>query len=81
MESQKLTLFTSIGKIFPEGKSSIKRFLAHLEEISTKAENLASAGFCAEEIKNNIFSRESSMALLTGGHYSIQNLVDKLLSR
>jgi len=74
-------LFTSIGKIFPEGTSSIKRFLDHLERINTKAKTLAFAGLSAEEIRNNIFFRESSMAPLTGGHYSIQNLVDKLLSR
>jgi len=81
LESKELTLFTSIGKIFPEGTASIKRFLDHLEKISTKAKTLASAGLSAEEIRNNVFLRESSMAPLTGGHYSIQNLVDKLLSR
>jgi len=81
LENQELTLFTSIGKIFPEGKSSIKRFLDHLEEVNAAVANLVAKGLNAEEIKNSIFSRESSMAPLTGGHYSIQNLVDKLLIR
>ncbi len=81
LENQELILFTSIGKIFPEGKASINKFLNHLEEISAAVANLAAKGLNAEEIKISIFSRESGLAPLSGGHYSIQNLVDKLLTR
>ncbi len=79
LDSPELTLFTSIGKIFIDGKLSIKKFLSHLEEIRNKTVNLAAEGLSAEEIKNRIFARESSMAPLTEGHYSIQNLIDKLM--
>jgi glyoxylase-like metal-dependent hydrolase (beta-lactamase superfamily II) len=79
--TQELILFTAIGKIFPAGKASTKRYLEHLDSIRNEAFNLASKGLSAEEIKNNIFSRESIMDSLTGGHYSIQNLIDKILVR
>jgi len=80
LENRDLILFTSIGKIFPAGKSSIKMFLDHLEALRVKAKNLATEGLSAAEIKTAIFSRESAMAPLTGGHYSIQNLIDKILA-
>jgi len=80
LRNHELILFSSIGKVFAEGKSSIKKFLDHLEIISTKANNLASEGLSAEEITTQIFARESRMAFLTGGHYSIQNLIDQILA-
>jgi len=41
---------------------------------------LAGESLTAPEIRDCIFGRETQMAALTGGHFSILNLVEQLLS-
>ncbi len=79
LPGEKLVLFTSIGKIFPEGKASIRSFLNYMEGMRAEALKLASGDLDAVGVRDVIFGRESAMAGLTGGHYSILNLVQKLL--
>jgi glyoxylase-like metal-dependent hydrolase (beta-lactamase superfamily II) len=75
-----LTIFTSIGEVFTTGRSSILAFLDYIEEVRTKALQLSSEGHDAVSIRDTIFKRESIMAKLTEGHYSVLNLIRGLLT-
>ncbi len=80
LPAEELTLFTSLGRVFTEGKSSIRNFLAYLHGLREQVNRLAGESLTAPEIRDCIFGRETQMAALTGGHFSILNLVEQLLS-
>lgn len=80
LPAERLTLFTSIGRVFDDGKASISAFLDYMDNIRSETVRLAAAGHDAARIRESIFGRESGMSGLTGGHYSVINLVQKLLA-
>lgn len=77
---KKLVLLSSIGKIFEDGKIAISKFSGHLENIREKVAVFHPQRHSPEDIRNTIFGKESQLCDLTGGHYSILNLVNKLLA-
>jgi len=70
-----LTLFTALGDIVEDGSAALIRCADYLEEVARKARALNSQGLSVEEIRDKIFGRESALAGLTGGDFSIKNLV------
>ncbi len=74
-----LTLFTSVGKIIENGKESLKSCIHYLTELAQKAKKLESRGFTVQEIRDEIFGGESSLAQLTSGQFSSENLIRSLL--
>ncbi|MDW7740471.1 MAG: hypothetical protein SCJ97_10530 [Bacillota bacterium] len=59
-------LFTSIGRVIPEGRQSLKNFLDYLYATGEKARQLSVIdGMEVEEIVGQIFGGESNMAELT----------------
>jgi len=51
-----------------------------LEDIRIRALDLRLQGLSVEEIRDKIFGRESSLAGLTGGDFSIKNLITSCLN-
>ncbi|MFZ5596457.1 MAG: MBL fold metallo-hydrolase [Bacillota bacterium] len=75
-----MKLFTSIGRVVEDGRSALEQFISHIEEIKGKVDDLNGRGYPAPAIRDTIFGRESSLRDLTGGHYSIENLILSLLN-
>ncbi|MFY9399225.1 MAG: MBL fold metallo-hydrolase [Desulfomonilia bacterium] len=77
--SGKLMLFTSIGAVFEDGRKSIGTYLDYLDDLRKSVRELSERGLGPEEIRDRIFGRESQLARLTNGHYSILNLIANLV--
>ncbi len=75
----RLVLFTSMGKIIPGGREALEACAAYLEETGTRVRELSRAGRTIEEIREGLFAGGSSLAALTGGHFSTDNLIASLL--
>lgn len=74
-----LKLFTSIGRVVTDGQNALTEFVNYMESLLEKVAGLHSRGYTAPEIRDFLFGRESALRDLTGGHYSIENLVLSLL--
>ncbi|MFZ5643472.1 MAG: MBL fold metallo-hydrolase [Bacillota bacterium] len=74
-----MKIFTSIGRICTGGHKALESFVEYMEEIREKSLNLYGKGYSPAEIRDAVFGRESSLRDLTGGHYSIENLVRSLI--
>lgn len=77
--AERLVLFTSMGEIIPRGREALRSCIAYLEDLARNASELEQAGSSMQEIVVQLLGRESSLAELTGGHFSSQNLVRSLL--
>ncbi|HOO91578.1 MAG TPA: MBL fold metallo-hydrolase [Syntrophales bacterium] len=77
--TERLVLFTSVGKIIEDGRGALERCIAYLENLSMKAKNLQDKGYAIGEIVRDIFGGEHSFAQLTNGQYTTENLVRSVL--
>ncbi|MDD5448713.1 MAG: MBL fold metallo-hydrolase [Actinomycetota bacterium] len=80
LPTERLVLFTSMGEIIPDGRRALLSCLEYLEGLQKKARELEAQGFTPEEIRERLFGEGSSLATLTGGHFSSGNLVKSLLA-
>jgi hydroxyacylglutathione hydrolase len=76
---ERLVLFTSMGKIFPQGREALLNCVAYLEKTGVRVRELAAAGHTIDDIRGELFGGGSSLAALTGGHFSTDNLIASLL--
>lgn len=79
VNTARLVLFTSMGKIFEQGREALETCIAYLEETGERVGQLAAFGHSVDEIREELFSGGSSLAALTGGHFSTDNLIASLL--
>lgn len=79
LPADELILFTATDRVFTEGKKAIRLFLQHLQELRSEVVRLAGTSLGAPEIRDHIFGRETKLEPLTGGHFSILNLVEQLM--
>lgn len=75
----RLALFTSMGEIVTDGRRALLSCADYFEGIGAQARELAEEGLAVEEIRERIFGDGSSLAALTGGHFSSDNLIASLL--
>ena len=75
----RLVLFTSMGKIVPRGAKPSRPASPTSRRRGTRVRELARAGRTVEEIREELFAGGSSLAALTGGHFSTDNLIASLL--
>ncbi len=80
IETDRLVLFTSIGVIVEDGREALRKFLDYIRELTQRVIHLNREGVPAAAIRDRIFGRESSLAQLTGGHYSSLNLILSILN-
>jgi glyoxylase-like metal-dependent hydrolase (beta-lactamase superfamily II) len=80
LDVEPLTLFTSLGTVFEDGRGAITSFLTHLDSLRERALDLAEKGLDPPAMVERIMGRESSLAGLTGGHYSHENMIRSLLA-
>jgi glyoxylase-like metal-dependent hydrolase (beta-lactamase superfamily II) len=77
--TDRLVLFTSIGKVIEDGRQSLLSCIHYLEELSEKAKKLESKGMNPIEIMQNIFGSEHPFAQMTNGQYTTENLIRSVL--
>jgi glyoxylase-like metal-dependent hydrolase (beta-lactamase superfamily II) len=76
---ERLVLFTSMGEIIPDGKKALLSCADYLEGVREQVKGLEAEGRTPLEIRQEIFGEGSSLAAVTGGHFSSDNLVASLL--
>lgn len=74
-----MKLFTSIGRVYEDGRKALGNFVDYMENMREKVSDLHRKGYPPSEIRDAVFGRESSLYDLTGGHYSMENMVHSLL--
>jgi len=79
LETERLILFASVGKIVEDGRGALKGCIDYLEDLSVRAKGLKSQGHTVEEIICDIFGGEHDFAQLTNGQYTTENLVRSVL--
>ena len=79
MDTNRLVLFTSMGRIEEEGRGALNECAGYFEDIIAEVDSLNSRGMDEESIRDNIFGGESSFASFTDGQFSSLNIVRSAL--
>ncbi len=79
LDTKRLVLFTSVGKIVEEGREALGRTIDYLEDLAEKVHLLREEGRSVEQITTELFGGEHPFAELTNGQYTTENLVRSLL--
>ncbi len=79
LETERLVLFTSVGKIIEDGRSALQTCIDYLEELSRRAKGLHKRGIDIDDIVNEIFGGEHPITELTNGQFTTKNLVRSVL--
>jgi ribonuclease/clavin/mitogillin len=77
--TDKLTLFTSLGLVVPDGREALQTCVKFLQESAHRAKELARQGLSITTIRDKLFGRESILASVTEGNVSAENMVRALL--
>lgn len=73
------TLFCASGKIIEDGRGALQRKLDFMERLRDQAQDRQAKGIDARRIRLELLGRGTWWPLVTGGHFSKQNLIDALL--
>lgn len=79
LKTDRLILFTSVGKIVKDGRKALRSCIKYFEDLSQGAKALKEKGLSLAAIRNELLGRENRFFLLTGGHYSSKNLIRAVL--
>jgi len=79
LPTERLVLFTAVGKIIEDGRKALKTCLDYFTELAQKTREMEKAGSTVDEIVASIFGGENAFAALTNGQFSTYNLVNSLL--
>jgi glyoxylase-like metal-dependent hydrolase (beta-lactamase superfamily II) len=79
LATDRLILFTSVGRIVEEGRQAVASCIAHIEGLSLSAKALQKEGRSIPEILERLFGGEHGFAQLTNGQYTTENLIRSVL--
>ena len=79
LPSERLVLFTSVGKIVQDGRKALALCIDHLSGLAAKVQSLHRSGVAIEEIMHKEFGGEHPFSQLTDNQFSTENLVRSLL--
>ena len=80
LPSERLVLFTSMGKVIEDGRTALLSCADYFQGLMEQVRGLQAEGLTPVQIRERIFGEGSSLAGFTGGHFSTDNLVRSLLS-
>jgi hypothetical protein len=69
-------LFPSSGEVRRNPRPELAEKIASLQRLSKEVSRLDATGMSVDEVVTCLFKGESSLRLLTGGHFSAANLVE-----
>ncbi len=75
LETDRLILFTSMGNVVQDGRNALQTCIEYFQDLSRRAKQLEKKGLSVVAIRDEVFGRESSLAGLTDGQFSSENLV------
>lgn len=76
---ERCVLFASMGKIIPEGRRALLACADYFEGLTGEVRELDAQGLSPEEIRERLFGEGSSLAGLTGGHFSSDHIITSIL--
>ncbi len=79
LPSDRLILFTSVGRIVEDGRQAMESCIRYIEDLSARAKALEREGLGVAEIIRRLFGGEHSFAQLTNGQYTTENLIRSVL--
>jgi glyoxylase-like metal-dependent hydrolase (beta-lactamase superfamily II) len=79
LPSDRLVLFTSVGRIVENGRQAMASCIHYIEDLSGRAKALETEGLDVAEIVRRLFGGEHSFAQLTNGQYTTENLIRSVL--
>jgi glyoxylase-like metal-dependent hydrolase (beta-lactamase superfamily II) len=79
LETQRLVLFTSSGRIVEDGRKALLECAGYLRALSRKAKDLQTQGRAVHEIVNTLFGGEHPRAQRTNGQFTAENLIQSVL--
>ncbi len=79
LRTDRLVLFTALGKIVPNGREALRACMAYLRDLSLRAKGLQRQGLDAPAIRDVIFGRETSLAVVSEGDFSAENMIRAVL--
>ena len=80
LPTDRLILFTSVGRIVEDGRRALKDCILYLEDLSHQAKALAQQGLAVQDIMQKMFRGEHGFAEITNGQYTTENLVRSVLA-
>ncbi len=72
-------LFPSVGEVVLDGKKAMSNCVDYLSDLHQRSKKLSREGLTPSEIRDEIFGKESTLAMLTDGQFSSENLIKSLL--
>jgi glyoxylase-like metal-dependent hydrolase (beta-lactamase superfamily II) len=79
LPTERLILFTSVGRIVENGRQALEECIRYLEDLSGRAKALTQKGLGVQEVVREMFGVEHGFAELTNGQYTTENLVRSVL--
>nr|MDO8135598.1 MBL fold metallo-hydrolase [Candidatus Njordarchaeum guaymaensis] len=79
LPTRRLILFTALGRIVQDGRLALQSCADYLEDLSRKAKDLAKKGLSVTAIREQIIGKDTSLAPLTEGDFSADNLIRSIL--
>jgi ribonuclease/clavin/mitogillin len=79
LETQRLVLFTSSGRMVENGRKALGECAGYLRALSRKAKDLQAQGRIVQEIVNALFGGEHPRAQRTTGQFTTENLIRAVL--
>ena len=73
------TLYCASGKIIEDGRGALQRKLDFMERLGDESRRRAAKGMDARRIRLELLGPETWWPVITGGHFSKQNLIAALL--
>jgi len=79
LPTDRLILFTSVGRIVEDGRRALRDCIEYLRNLSCRAKALERDGRTVPEIVCELFGKEHAFAALSNGQYTTENLVRSVL--
>lgn len=70
-----LTLFTSVGKIVPQGRKALEDCITYLKNLTERVKAMSESGLSVDAMVTELFGGETPFKDLTGGQFSSAHLL------
>ncbi len=81
LQTDRLVLFTALGRIVQDGRKALETCIEYLQDLSQKTKYLAKKGLSITAIREELIGEDTSLAPLTDGDFSAENLIKSILRK